>query len=101
MRSSAQVAVQNRYARCPTASPSAKYSNSASSVTNATASASRVVEPHNTSPTAKGISTAAVATRFHVIEKNSPEESCPSSHHIGRNKSRPKAFDLDQGWNFL
>src|SRR5713101_8038786 len=91
MRSSAQVAVQNRYARCPTASPSAKYSNSAS----------RAVEPHNTSPTANGINTAAVATRFQVIEKDSPDKSRASSHHIKRNKSRPETFGRDQGWNFL
>jgi hypothetical protein len=30
----------------------------------------------------------AVATRFQVIEKESPENSLPSSHHIERNKSR-------------
>src|SRR6266849_1324175 len=72
------------------ASPSAKYSKSASRVTSATASASRAVEPHKTIPTAKGISTAAVATRFQVIERESPENSPPSSHHIERNKSRKR-----------
>src|SRR6266571_2536210 len=72
------------------ASPSAKYSNSASSVTSATASASNAVEPHKTSPTAKGINTAAVATRFQVIEMESPKKSLPSSHHIERNKSRTR-----------
>src|SRR5712664_3727214 len=86
----AQVAVQKRYARCPIASPSAKYSNSASSVTRATASATIAVEPHTTKPTTNGISTAAVATRFQVIEKESPEKSQASSHHIERNKSRPR-----------
>src|SRR5258708_15370698 len=73
------------------ASPSAKYSNSASSVTSATASATIAVEPHKTIPTAKGISTAAVTTLFQVIEKDSPDNSRPSSHHIERNKSRERA----------
>src|SRR5436309_379961 len=56
------------------ASPRAKYSNSASRVTKATARATIAVEPHNTRPTTTGISTAAVATRFHVIEEESPEK---------------------------
>src|SRR6266478_4388293 len=93
MSSSAQVAVQNRYARWPIASPSAKYSNSASIVTKPTASATIAVEPHKTIPTTNGISTAAVATRFQVIEKESPQKSRSSSHHIERNKSRPRGFD--------
>src|SRR5713101_2913365 len=91
MRRSAQVAVQKRWARCPMASPKVKYSNSASSVTRPTASATIAVEPHNTSPTAKGINTAAVATRFHVMEMESPEKLQASSHHIGRNKSRTRS----------
>jgi hypothetical protein len=57
-------------------------------VTNATAIARIAVDPHSTRPTAKGISTAAVATRFHVIEMKSPEKSLASSHHIEGNKSR-------------
>src|SRR2546427_4577939 len=72
------------------ASPKAKYSKRASSVTNPTVSATIAVEPHNTIPTANGISTAAVATRFQVIEKDSPDNSRPSSHHIGSNKSRKR-----------
>src|SRR5467141_2393259 len=90
MRSSAQLAVQNRYARCPIASPKAKYSNSASIVTNPTASARSAVDPHNTIPTTNGIKTTAVATRFQVIEMESPKKSRPSSHHIERNKSRKR-----------
>ena len=54
------------------ASPSEKYSNKASSITSATANASTAVEPHNTTPAANGISTAAVPTRVQVIEKDSP-----------------------------
>src|SRR6266436_3620859 len=73
MSTSAQLAVQNRYARCPIASPKAKYSNSASIVTSATARASSAVDPHSTIPTTNGINTTAVATRFQVIEKDSPE----------------------------
>src|SRR5712691_4368525 len=91
MSTSAQLAVQNRYARCPIASPSAKYSNNASSVTNPTANATIAVDPHNTVPTTNGISTAAVATRFQVIKKDSPVKSRPLSHHIGTNKSRKRA----------
>src|SRR5882762_6042400 len=60
----AQDAVQNRYARWPIASPSAKYSNSAS--------ATHAVEPHSTRPTTNGIKMTAVATRFQVMEKESP-----------------------------
>src|SRR5712692_346139 len=91
MRKSAQVAVQKRYARCPIASPRAKYSNNASMVTRATASATIAVEPHTTKPTTNGISTAAVATRFQVIEKESPQKLQASSHHIERNKSRQRS----------
>src|SRR5258708_30333544 len=99
MRKSAQVAVQKRYARWPMASPSAKYSNSASSVTSATASATIAVEPHNTKPTTNGISTAAVATRFQVIEKESPQKLQASSHHIERNKSLDRHFCLCESWS--
>src|SRR5712664_2336978 len=70
------------------ASPSAKYSNSASMTTSATPSARMAVEPHNTRPTTNGISTAAVTTRFHIIERQSPANSQASSHHIEGNKSR-------------
>src|SRR5712664_5018634 len=70
------------------ASPSAKYSNIASITTSATPSARMAVEPHNTRPTTNGISTAAVTTRFHVIENESPANSQASSHHIEGNKSR-------------
>src|SRR3989442_10473279 len=90
MRKSAHRAVQKRYARWPMASPRAKYSNSASRVTKATARATIAVEPHNTRPTTTGISTAAVATRFHVIEEESPENEQASSHHIEWNKSRSR-----------
>src|SRR5260370_6936506 len=72
------------------ASPRAKYSNSASRVTKATARATIAVGPHNTRPTTTGISTAAVATRFHVIEEESPEKEQASSHHIEGNKSRAR-----------
>src|ERR1700682_2302400 len=87
----AQPAVQNRYARCPMASPSAKYSKSASSVTRATASATIAVEPHTTKTTTNGIKTTAVATRFQVIGKESPQKLQASSHHIERNKSRKRS----------
>src|SRR6266550_9199621 len=69
------------------ASPRLKYSNNAIITTSAKARARTAVELHKASPTANGISSAAVATRFHVIEKESPEQSPPSSHHIARNKS--------------
>src|SRR6266481_7190684 len=88
MRKSAHMAVQKRYARWPMASPRAKYSNSASRVTKATARATIAVEPHSTRPTTTGISTAAVATRFHVIEQGSPGTLGAPSHHIEGNKSR-------------
>src|SRR5229473_5370928 len=71
----AQAAVQNRYARWPIASPSAKYSNSASTIIRASASATHAVEPHSTSPTTNGINTTAVATRFQVIWKESPRRT--------------------------
>src|ERR1700732_1922012 len=54
------------------ASPSAKYSNSASTTISASTSATHAVEPHSTSPTTNGIKTTAVATRFQVMEKESP-----------------------------
>src|SRR6266478_9686830 len=88
MRRSAQLAVHNRYARWPIASPKAKYSNNASNVTSPTASATIAVDPHNTIPTTNGINTTAVATRFRVIEKESPKKSRLSSHHIEPTKSR-------------
>src|SRR6267378_2519236 len=73
------------------ASPSAKYSKSASSVTSATARATIAVEPHTTKPTTNGIKTTAVATRFQVIEKESLQKLQASSHHIERNKSRKRS----------
>src|SRR5436190_18447760 len=72
------------------ASPKLKYSNNAIITTSAKARARTAVELHKASPTATGISSAAVATRFQVIEKESPEQSPPSSHHIARNKSRKR-----------
>src|SRR5216683_101786 len=96
MRKSAHRAVQKRYARWPMASPRAKYSNSASRVTKATARATIAVEPHNTRPTTTGISTAAVATRFHVIEEESPEKEQASSHHIEWNKSRSRQKESEE-----
>src|SRR6266404_4415757 len=54
------------------ASPSAKYSNSASTIISASTSATHAVEPHSTSPTTNGIKTTAVATRFQVMKKESP-----------------------------
>src|SRR5260370_36633205 len=73
------------------ASPNAKYSNNASNVTSATTSASRAVDAHKTIPTANGINTPAVATRFQAIVVDSPKKSRPSSHHIERNKSRRRS----------
>src|SRR5260370_39803632 len=78
------------------ASPRAKYSNSASRVTKATARATIAGEPHNTRPTTTGISTAAVATRFHVIEEESPEKEQASSHHIECNKSRSRQKESEE-----
>src|ERR1700686_5345278 len=69
---SAQVAVQKRYARWPIASPSAKYSKSARSITSASTSATTMVEPHKTRLTTTGINTAAVATLFQVTKDESP-----------------------------
>src|SRR5260370_41870597 len=74
MRKSAQVAIKKRYARWLMASPSAKYSTSASSVTSATASETIAVELPSTRPTTNGIKTTAVATRFQVIDRESPEK---------------------------
>src|ERR1700722_9918299 len=69
---SAHVAVQKRYARWPMASPSTKYSKSASSITSAITSATTMVEPQSTRPTTTGINTAAVATLFQVMKDESP-----------------------------
>src|ERR1700747_2422598 len=60
--------VHNRYARCPMASPNAKYSQSASTVTTAVAIATTHVGVNSTKPTTTGINTSAVATRFQVIQ---------------------------------
>src|ERR1700722_19904546 len=49
------------------------------------------VEPHKTRPTTHGIRTAAVATRFQVIEMESPDEWLVPSHHIKGNKSRGRS----------
>src|SRR5712672_3962656 len=57
------------------ASPSAKYSNSASTMIRASTSATHAVEPHSTSPTTNGIRTTAVATRFQVMKKKSPRRT--------------------------
>src|SRR5271170_1341411 len=70
------------------ASPRVKNSKSASRITRAVPMATNAVEPHSTRPTTHGIRTAAVATRFQVIEKGSPDESLVPSHHIKGNKSR-------------
>src|SRR6266704_2358755 len=96
MSKSAHVAVQNRYARCPMASPRAKYSNSANRVTRARVIATIAVGPHNTRPTTTGISTAAVATRFQVIAMESPEKEQASSHHIEWNKSRSREKESEE-----
>src|SRR5713101_8065277 len=56
-RKSEQTIVHTRYARCPIASPNAKYSQSASTVITAVAT-----------PTTTGINTSAVATRFQVMQ---------------------------------
>src|SRR5579864_2868573 len=53
------------------APPSEKYSNSANKITSAKATATHAVEPHNTMPTTTGINTAAVATRFQVMNGGS------------------------------
>src|ERR1700741_3350967 len=57
------------------ASPSAKYSNSASTIIKASARASHAVEAHSTSPTTTGIRTTAVATRFQVMKRKSPQHT--------------------------
>src|SRR5580704_15541690 len=72
------------------ASPSAKYSKSARRMTSARPTAIAPVEPHKTRITTHGIRTAAVATRFQVIEKGSLDESLAPSHHIKGNKSRAR-----------
>src|SRR5580692_8044927 len=63
-----QKIVQIRYARCPIASPSAKYSQSASTVITAVTTATAHVGVNNTNPTTTGINTSAVATRFQVMQ---------------------------------
>src|SRR6266436_5686038 len=68
MNSRAQIIVHTRYARCPIASPNAKYSQSASTVITAVATATTAVDVNNTNPTTTGISTSAVATRFQVMQ---------------------------------
>src|ERR1700720_830887 len=54
------------------ASPSAKYSHRARTIIRPIASATQAVAHHSTTPTTIGISTTAVATRFQVMEKESP-----------------------------
>src|SRR4029077_16242976 len=54
------------------ASPSAKYSHSASTIIRPIARATQAVAHHSTTPTTIGISTTAVATRFQVKKKESP-----------------------------
>src|SRR5690242_3770542 len=77
------------------ASPRAKNSKSARRMTSAMPRATKAVEPKNTSATTAGINTTAVATRFQVIEMDSPDESRVLSHHISRKKSRMR---VKQGW---
>src|SRR5271169_5507690 len=60
--------VHTRYARCPIASPNAKYSHNASTVIAAVATATTHVGVNSTIPTTTGINTSAVATRFQVIQ---------------------------------
>src|SRR5882672_3303129 len=67
-KKSEQTIVHTRYARCPIASPNAKYSQSASTVITAVATATTHVGVNNTIPTTTGINTSAVATRFQVIQ---------------------------------
>src|SRR6267378_8304563 len=68
MSSNAQVTVKSRYARCPIASPNAKYSQSANTVITAVAMATAHVGANSTNPTTTGINTSAVATRFQVMQ---------------------------------
>src|SRR5438874_13804604 len=63
------------------ASPSARYSKSASRVTRATPRETVAVEPHNTRLTTSGTSATAVATRFQVMKEESPENAQAPSHH--------------------
>src|SRR5450755_3010533 len=63
------------------ASPSAKYSKRARSMTSASASATTAVEPHNTRPTTTGMSTAAVTILFQVMKGESPV-GAGTLHHI-------------------
>src|SRR5207244_2253098 len=53
----------------------------------ASASATQAVEPHNTRPTTTGISTTAVATRFHVMRRSPPVTPLASSHLMKGNQS--------------
>src|SRR5271165_3068025 len=55
------------------ASPSAKYSNSARSITSARARVTTVVGAQSTRATTTGINTAAVAIRFQVMKGESRE----------------------------
>jgi hypothetical protein len=65
------------------------------------------VEPNKTRPTTHGIRTAAVATRFQVMEKESPDEVRIPSHHIEGNKSRGRTTkgkadsSLRSEWQFV
>src|ERR1700739_2069892 len=67
-KKSEQIIVHTRNARCPIASPNAKYSQSASTVITAVATATAHVGVNNTNPTTTGINTSAVATRFQVMQ---------------------------------
>src|SRR5260370_25538397 len=68
MRERAQRPAHTPYARCATAPPNAKYSQSASTVITAVATATTQVGVNNTIPTTTGINTNAVATRFQVMQ---------------------------------
>src|ERR1700676_4754309 len=87
--SNAQVAVQKRYARWPIASPSAKYSKTASTIISASTSATHAVDAHKTMPTTNGIRTAAVAPRFQVMKKESPP-NCRRRLTAGATKLKEK-----------
>src|SRR5712692_2696041 len=75
------------------ASPSAKYSKSANRIMSASASATHAVEPHNTIPTTKGISTAAVATRVQVMNRNpsTPQGRLTVASEKSKEKAKRKA----------
>src|SRR5262249_36075121 len=70
------------------ASPSEKYSSMARIVTTPKATATQAVEANNTKTTTNGIRTTAVATRFQVITRGSPDAREASSHPIEKGKSR-------------